>query len=109
MDIRDIHDEFTANRDTAERTHYGKILTVSGISIRTGESRYGTPVVEVSDVPEGPHLATFVFPFDHRIDESFRLVRSVPLGVTVTVQAECRVFSEDGTVLVFKECELLEP
>jgi hypothetical protein len=109
MDIRDLHNEFTANRRAAERAYYGKILTVNGISIRTGESQYGTPVVDVSDTPEGPHLAIFVLPFDHRIDDSFRLVRSVPLGITVTVKGECRVFSEDGTVLVFKECQILEP
>ncbi|WP_443064917.1 OB-fold protein [Streptomyces sp. NBC_00576] len=109
MKIRDLHNEFAADRAAAERAYYGKFLTLEGISIRTGESQYGTPVVEVSDVPGGPHLAIFVLPFDHRIKESFRLVRSVPLGVTVTVRGECRVFSEDGTVLVIKECELLTP
>ncbi|MFF3890486.1 hypothetical protein [Streptomyces sp. NPDC001914] len=109
MKIRDLHDEFTADRAAAERAYYGKYLTLEGISVRTGESQYGTPVVEVSDVDGGPHIATFVLPFDHRIKESFRLVRSVPLGVTVTVKGECRVFSEDGTVLVIKDCELLTP
>ncbi|MFD4430890.1 hypothetical protein [Nocardia sp. NPDC058497] len=109
MKIRDLHNEFTADRAAAERAYYGKFLTLEGISIRTGESRFGTPVMEVSDVPDGPHLAIFVLPFDHRKKESFRLVRSVPLGVTVTVRGECRVFSEDGTVLVIKQCELLTP
>ncbi|MBK3568357.1 MULTISPECIES: hypothetical protein [unclassified Streptomyces] len=109
MKIRDLHNEFTADRAAAERAYYGKFLTLEGISIRTGESQYGTPVVEVSDTPGGPHLAIFVLPFDDRIKESFRLVRNVPLGVTVTVKGECRVFSEDGTVLVIKECEILTP
>lgn len=66
-------------------------------------------MVEVSDVPGGTYLAIFVLPFDHRIKDSFRIVRSIPLGVTVTVRGECRVFSEDGTVLVIKECEVLTP
>jgi len=109
MDIRDLHNEFKANRRAAERAYYGKFLTLTGISIRTGESQYGTPVVDVSDTPGGPHLAIFVLPFDHRIEDSFRLVQSVPLGVTITVKGECRVFSEDGTVLVIKQCDILEP
>lgn len=109
MKIRDLHNEFTADRAAAERAYYGKFLTLEGISIRTGESQYGTPVVEVSDVPDGPLLAIFVLPFDHRIDESFELVHAVPLGVTVTVKGECRVFSEDGTTLVIKQCQLLSP
>lgn len=109
MNIRDLHDEFTADRATAERAYYGKFLTLEGVSIRTGESVYGTPVVEVSDVAGGRQLATFVLPFDHRIKESFKIVRSVPLGVPVTVRGECRVFSEDGTVLVIKQCEVLAP
>ena len=109
MKIRDLHNEFTADRAAAARAYYGKFLTLEGISIRTGKSRFGTPVVEVSDVEGGPLLAIFVLPFDDRIKESFRLVRGVPLGVTVTVKGECRVFSEDGTVLVIKECELLAP
>jgi len=109
MNIRDLHDEFTVDRHAAEPKYYGKFLTVEGVSIRTGKSRYGTPVVEVSDRAGGPQLATFVLPFDHRIEDSFRQVHGVPLGVTVIVTGECRVFSADGTVLVFKECELLEP
>ncbi|MFC9876175.1 OB-fold protein [Nocardia salmonicida] len=106
MNIRDLYNEFTADAAAAELAYYGKFLTLEGISIRTGESRYGTPVVEASDVPGGLQLATFVLPFDHRKEESFRLVRSVPLGVPVTVRGECRVFS---TVLVIKQCELLTP
>ena len=39
MNIRDLHNEFTADRHAAERAYYGKFFTVSGISIRTGESR----------------------------------------------------------------------
>ena len=110
MKIRDLHNKFTADRAAAARAYYGKLLTLEGISIRTGKSRFGTPVVEVSDVVGGPLLAIFVLPFDDDlIKESFRLVRGVPLGVTVTVKGECRVFSEDGTVLVIKECELLAP
>jgi hypothetical protein len=109
MKIRDLHNKFTADRAAAARAYYGKFLTLEGISIRTGKSRFGTPVVEVSDVEGGPLLAIFVLPFDDRIKESFRLVRGVPLGVSVTVKGECRVFSEDGTVLVIKECELLSP
>jgi hypothetical protein len=109
MNIRDLHNEFAADRSAAERAYYGKFLTLTGISIRTGESQYGTPVVDVSDAPGGQHLAIFVLPFDHRKAASFRRVRSVPLGVAVTVKGECRVFSEDGTVLVIKECKILEP
>jgi hypothetical protein len=109
MKIRDLHNEFTANRAAAARAYYGKFLTLEGISIRTGKSEYGTPVVEVSDVKGGPLLGIFVLPFDYRIVKSFRLVRGVPLGVTVTVKGKCRVFSDDGTVLVIKECELLAP
>jgi tRNA_anti-like len=109
MKIRDLHNKFTADRTAAERAYYGKFLTLEGISIRTGKSQFGTPVVEVSDVVGGPLLAIFVLPFEDRIKESFRLVRRVPLGVTVTVKGECRVFSDDGTVLVIKECELLAP
>lgn len=109
MKIRELHNEFAADRTSAEHAYYGKFLTLEGVSIRTGKSQYGTPVVEVSDIPEGPILAIFVLPFDHQIKESFRLVRSVPLGVTVIVKGECRVFSEDGTVLVIKECKLLAP
>lgn len=107
--IRDLHKEFTVNRAAAERAYYGKLLTLEGVSIRTGASEYGTPVVDVSDVAGGFHLAIFVLPFDHRLMKSFKLVRSVPLGVTVTVQGKCRVFSEDGTVLVIKQCKILAP
>ena len=88
---------------------WGILPTLEGVSIRTGASEYGTPVVDVSDVAGGFHLAIFVLPFDHRLMKSFKLVRSVPLGVTVTVQGKCRVFSEDGTVLVIKQCKILAP
>lgn len=109
MKIRDLHNEFRADRAAAERAYYGKFLNLEGISIRTGKSQYGTPVVDVSDTPGGPLLAIFVLPFDHRIRESFRIVRGVPLGVPVTVKGEVRVFSEDGTVLVIKQCQILTP
>jgi hypothetical protein len=107
--VRDIHSMFSQHRETAESTYRGKILTVEAYALRAGESMYSTPVVEASDEPDGETLAVFVLPFGADIRASFARLRTVQPGQRVRVSGECRMFSDDGNVLVFKDCRLLAP
>jgi hypothetical protein len=62
--------------------------------------------VEASDTPDGETLAIFVLPFGEEIRASFARLRTVLPGQLVQVSGECRMFSGDGHVLVFKDCRL---
>jgi hypothetical protein len=104
--VRDIHSLFVHHRETAEATYRGRILTVEAYALRAGESMYSTPVVEASDVPDGETLAIFVLPFGDGTRASFTRLRTVQPGQLVRVSGECRMFSDDGNVLVFKDCHL---
>ncbi len=104
--VRDIHNMFIHHRETAESTYQGKVLTVEAYALTTGESMYSTPIVEASDAPDGETLAIFVLPFGKEIRASFARLRTVQPGQLVRVSGECRMFSEDGNVLVFKDCRL---
>jgi hypothetical protein len=106
-DVRDIHSMFIQHRETAEGTYRGKILTVEAYTLRAGESMYSTPVVEASDAPGGETLAIFVLPFGEGLRASFARLRTVRPGQRIRVSGECRMFSEDGNVLVFKDCRLI--
>lgn len=107
--VRDIHSMFSHHRETAESTYRGKILTVEAYALRAGESMYSPPVVEASDAPDGEPLAIFVLPFGEGIQASLARLRTVQPGQRVRVSGECRMFSDDGDVLVFKDCRLLGP
>jgi hypothetical protein len=107
--VRDIHNMFIHYRETAKSIYQGKILTVEAFALRAGESMYFTPIVEASDVPDGETLAIFVLPFGDGIRESFAQLQTVQPGQQVRVAGECRMFSDDGDVLVFKDCRLLAP
>jgi len=107
--VRDIYSMFIEHRETAEGTYRGKILTVEAYALRAGESMYSTPVVEASDAPDGETLAIFVLPFGEHLRASFARLRSVRPGQRIRVSGECRMFSDDGDVLVFKDCRLIAP
>ncbi|HST82448.1 MAG TPA: hypothetical protein VLL08_12000 [Kineosporiaceae bacterium] len=107
--IRDIHSQFIHHRETAEGSYLGKILTVEAYVLTTGESMYSTPIVEASDAPDGETLAIFVLPFGEEVRASFARLKTVQPGQLVRVSGECRMFSDDGDVLVFKDCRLLSP
>jgi hypothetical protein len=107
--VREIHSMFIQDRGTAEGTYRGKILTVDAYALRAGESMYSTPIVEASDAPAGKALAIFVLPFGEHTHASFARLQSVQPGQRIRVSGECRMFSDDGSVLVFKDCRLIAP
>ncbi len=107
MKIRELHDAFNADQSAAEEKYLGKILRAEGVSVYTGQSRYGTPVIEVADVAGGTHIATFVLPYDKRIRESFRRLKTIRIGAVVTVSGECRLYDKHDDYIVFKQCEVL--
>jgi hypothetical protein len=98
---------FTQDRETAESTYRGKILTVDEYASRAGKSMYSTPVVEAADAPDGEVLAIFVLPFGEHARASFARLQTVRPGQRIRVSGECRMFSDDGNVLVFKDCRLI--
>ena len=106
-DVREIHSMFIQHREAAEGTYRGKTLTVEAYALRAGESVYSTPIVEASDVPDGEKLAIFVLPFGEHARASFAHLRTVRPGQRIRVSGECRMFSDDGNVLVFKDCRLI--
>ena len=107
--VREIHSMFIRDRETAEGTYRGKILTVEAYALRARESIYSTPVVEASDTPDGEALAIFVLPFGEHARASFACLQTVQPGQRIRVSGECRMFSDDGNVLVFKDCRLIAP
>ncbi|RSM63938.1 hypothetical protein DMB66_21635 [Actinoplanes sp. ATCC 53533] len=107
--VREIHSMFIQHRETAEGTYRGKILTVDAYALSAGESVYSTPIVVASDAPDGEKLAIFVLPFGERSRASFAHLRTVQPGQRIRVSGECRMFSDDGNVLVFKDCRLIAP
>jgi hypothetical protein len=70
---------------------------------------YSTPIVEASDAPDGEPLAIFVLPFGEHSRASFARLQTVQRGQRIRVSGECRMFSDDGNVLVFKDCSLIAP
>ncbi len=107
MQIRELHSAFNTDQPAAERKYLGKIVQAQGVSLYVGESRYGTPIIEVSDVADGIHIATFVLPYDDRRMQSFKRLKSVRLGTTVVVSGECRLYDKHDDYIVFKQCEIL--
>ncbi|WP_435742924.1 OB-fold protein [Microbacterium sp. PMB16] len=109
MDIDALYTAFEIDRRVAEAKYVGQIVTVEGVVLRAGESMFATPAVEVSERPDGELRAVFVLPFDRKIDESFRQLESIRRGQRIAVAGELRMVSDPGGVLVFKNCEILEP
>ncbi|MFF5075451.1 hypothetical protein ACFY36_00225 [Actinoplanes sp. NPDC000266] len=107
VEIRDLHNLFTADRSRAQDQCYGHTVTVRAVVLSTGASKYGTPAIEASDAAGGPHLGTFVLPYDGRRAESFRRLESVEDGREIVVTGSCNVFSDRTNVLIFKDTRIV--
>lgn len=106
--IRDLHDQFMADRSRAEKECYGQSVTVRAVVLKTGASEYGTPTIEASDVENGTHLVSIVLPYDDRRAESFRRLESFKAGQEIAATATCDVFADRNNVLILKNAEITE-
>lgn len=79
---------------------YGRSrIAVTGIVLRTGPDRHGTPSVELSAVPGGKAYALCVV-------NSYEQLDAIGIGETVTMSGVFHIFGSDDWV-VLKQCEQL--